>query len=624
MKKFISILVSAILITSCCLCAFATETTESGFTVKIVHTNDIHSRVIEDESGGIIGLSKIKTLIDNYTEDADLGLALDSGDIFHGQSIATLVEGESVARLIGACGYDAMTVGNHDWNYGKDRLKELVNIVNQNNEKDFSLLAGNVINNDGSRFFNDEYLIKTVEKNGENLKIGIFGLIDPNIYGDTAPSNVSGLVFTDMKEYSEKAVEHLEGQGCQLIIALAHAISPKTLATEVDGVDLWLTGHEHTDINETVTTPNGGKSLVVENGYYLYEAGLIELNCDVNGENEIENLEFKTSSADYTVCADLEPDAAVQKLLDDINAEQSVILQEVVGSTPVDLDGVWEHLRIGETTMGRAITDAYLLETGADVAFENAGGVRSSIDAGEVTYGDVINVLPFGNYIVTKQVTGKDLLNILETSIDIQIKSIAAYDSGEYDAWPDNSGSYLQVGGMKVEYNLSNVYGKRVASAYVGADKLDENKIYTVATNNFAAVSSDYPMLATKEERGEYSACDEALINFFKQDDNKIIESVSAERMISVSEPPVTQPTTVETQPSSTEAITVPANTDATSSTSNTVKPNKDNNVNNGDSSNIATGKEIVIYSIAVILIVSVFCIYFFRRKLVITECDKK
>lgn len=408
-EKIISSFLDCTLIVFNCISAFSVTEGESEFCLKIVHTNDIHSRVIENESGGIIGVSKLKTLIDEHTRNSDMSLVLDSGDLFHGQSIATLVKGESIAKLAGTCGYDAMTAGNHDWNYGKDRLKELVNITNENDVKDF-------------------------------------------------------------------------------------------------------------------------------------------------------------------------------KMLD-------------------------------ETNLGRAVTNAYLLETGADVAFENAGGIRASIKKGDVLYGDIIGALPYGNYIVTKTVTGQDLLEILETSIDIQIKSIAANDSGEYDAWLKNSGSYLQIGGMTVEYNISKPYGERVESAFVGAKKLENDSYYTVATNNFAAVSSVYLQLATKEECGEFSACDEALINFFNQDDEKILTSVNTPRMIQTTTPIETVPPTSSVSHSESTAVATAA-TDPTSATSNTTA-NAVNKTSTPDtpSNGIATGSGFAIFSIITVVIIFAASFYIFRRK---------
>ena len=527
-KKISSLLVSLIMLLSITLVmpfsASAAETTD--FTIKIVHTNDIHARVVENEKGGIIGMERLAGIIDESRKGADISLVADSGDMFHGQSIATLVRGESIARLMKECGYDAMTAGNHDWSYGKDRLLELVEMSGAD------LLCGNVIDENGNPFFGYDYIMHEAENDGKTLTVGVFGLIDPAVYSSTAPSNVAGLTFTDPVEYADKTAKALKEEGCDVVIALAHTYKPEELAKHVDGVDLWLCGHEHIDINTTVTTPNGSTAIVIENGYYLYQVGLIELNVAMDESGEVANIDYNRTALDYEKASAYEKDADVTAVLDEINKEQSVILNKVVGSSPAELDGVWEDLRIDETNLGRAVTAAYLKATGADVAFENAGGIRASVKAGEITYGDIISVSPYGNYIVTKQVTGKQLKEILETSIDIQLQCISANDSGIYDAWPKSSGSYLQTGGMTVEYNPSLEAGKRVVSVKVGDKPLDENKLYTVATNNFVAVSSYYPQLAEAEETGEFCACDEALIEFFKQDSAVIEQAVTKQGMI--------------------------------------------------------------------------------------------
>lgn len=533
MRKIISVLLSMLLVTAGSVPVFAVDEKSENFDIKIVHTNDIHARVQEDASSGIIGMPKLKTLIDNYTADSDMKLVLDSGDLYHGQSFATLVKGVSVAQLVQACGYDAMTAGNHDWNYGKDQLKNLETISG------CTVLTGNVVDTNGASFFDQEYLIKSVEKNGTELKIGIFGMIDPQIYSSTAPSNVEGLEFTDMTAYAQEAVADLENMDCDIIIALVHAIDPVDLAEGVDGVDLWLAGHEHQDIDTVVTTPDGSESRVIENAYYLYEAGLIEIECSVDGSGNIENLDITASKAAYDDVKDLEGDTAVQALIDQIKADEDIELTKVVGSTPEDLDGVWEHLRIGETNLGRVITDAYLLETDADVAFENAGGIRASVSKGDVTYGDIIGIAPFGNYIVTKQITGAELLEVLETALSIQVDCIAANNSGDYDAWPVHSGEYLQVGGMTVKYDLSKEEGNRIWYAEVQGEPLVKDKLYTVASNNFLVISAVYPQLAAAGEVGQYSACDEALIKYFEQSEDMILKSVTTAHMI---EEPYTEP----------------------------------------------------------------------------------
>lgn len=611
LKKLTSVLLGATLAVSGTVCAFATDSDDTtDFCVKIVHTNDIHARVEENAKSSIIGMPKLKTLIDSFTESSDMDLVVDSGDLFHGQSIATLVQGESIAELVKACGYDAMTAGNHDWNYGKDRLKELAKLA------DVEMLTGNVVDESGEQFFDNEYYVETTSKDGQELKVGIFGVIDPDIYSKTAGTNVEGLTFTDSAEYAIMAADELEEMGCDVVIALTHTYDPVSLASKVDGVDLWLAGHEHVDIDSEVTTPDGSKSRVIENGYYLYEAGLIDLDCSLDSDGEVVSIDINANKADYSAAQNLEENAEVKAVLDNIKSEQSVILNEVVGSTPQDLDGVWEDLRIDETNLGRAVTDAYLLETGADIAFENAGGIRASVKKGDLTYGDIIGISPFGNYIVTKQITGKQLVEILETSIDIQKKSIAANDSGEYDAWPENSGSYLQTGGITVEYNLDLDYGKRVISVKVGNEPLDDNKLYTVATNNFVAVNENYPQLANAEETGEYSACDEALIKYFSQSEDVILKSVTTPRMIKTSATePTTEPTQPETEPTTaTEPTEQPAtsSTDPTSATGTTSATQNSTESNNGA---VKTGVAEVAGTVVFILLISALSAYVFSRR---------
>ena len=503
------------------------------FDINVVHTNDIHGRVKEDTWNQVIGLPKVKTYIDQVSKGKDLSLALDGGDTFHGQSIATLVKGESVAKLLGNCGYDAVGVGNHDWNYGKERLKELESIVRANGSQDFSLLAGNVVDEKGNKFFDQNYLIKQVEKDGKVLKVGVFGVIDPLIYNATSPNNVQGLAFTDMQEYSLKATAKLKEQGCQIIIGMAHCIDPKSLASSVDGVNLWIAGHEHTTLNEVVTTPNGNSALVVETGYNLWNFGNVEISCTLDADANVKKLTMKENLVDYQTGLALSPDVNVQNHLNSIEASQQEILLQLVGSTPIELDGVWEHTRINETTMGRAVSEAYLLATNADIAFENAGGIRSSIKKGQVTYQDVLDVSPYGNYIVTKELTGKEILEMLETSLEIMKANIAANESGDYDGWPGNSGNMLQVGGIDVEYNLSLPTGKRIIKAFVQGKTIESDQTYIVAMNNYLPNDViDYPQLEGKANIHEYQSCEDALAAFLNQSENIIMEKLEHKCMI--------------------------------------------------------------------------------------------
>lgn len=495
------------------------------FDVKIVHTNDIHARVEEDDYNQVIGMDRLSGIAQAFTEGADGSLMLDSGDTFHGQPIATLVKGESVAKLMKACGYDAMTTGNHDWSYGKERLKELGGIAN------VKILSGNIKNADGTSFFDTDELVKEITKNGKTLKIGVFGVSDPEMKNKTTPSNVEGLDFQDAVAYAKREAATLKAEWCDVVIALSHTLDPKNVAAQVDGVDLWLCGHEHIELSESVTTPDGSKTYVSESGHYLNSVGLIDLNCTMDEDGSV-HVDYEKTSVDYEEAQNYPKDASVTAVLDTIKAENETALNRVIGTSPVELDGVWEHIRIGQTNLGNVITDAYLLATGADIAFENAGGIRASIAAGTVTYGDVINVSPYGNYVVTKKLTGAQIKEMLESSLTIQKNCIVANDSGEWDAWPNDSGSYLQVGGIIVRFDPAQPAGARVLSVQKDGQELDDTKEYTVAVNNYLAGSDSYPQLANAAEIGEYSCCEELLIQFFEQGSDAVTASAAKQNMI--------------------------------------------------------------------------------------------
>ena len=495
------------------------------FDVKIVHTNDIHARVEEDDYNQVIGMDRLSGIVQTFTEGADGSLMLDSGDTFHGQPIATIVKGESVAKLMKACGYDAMTTGNHDWSYGKERLKELGGIAN------VKILSGNIKNADGTSFFDTDELVKEITKNGKTLKIGVFGVSDPEMKNKTTPSNVEGLEFQDAVTYARREAAALKAEGCDVVIALSHTLDPKNVAAQVDGVDLWLCGHEHIELSESVTTPDGSKTYVSESGHYLNSVGLIDMNCTMDEDGSV-HVDYEKTSVDYEEAQNYPKDASVTAVLDTIKAENETELNRVIGTSPVELDGVWEHIRIGQTNLGNVITDAYLLATGADIAFENAGGIRASIAAGTVTYGDVINVSPYGNYVVTKKLTGTQIKEMLETSLTIQKNCIVANDSGEWDAWPNDSGSYLQVGGITVRFDPAQPAGERVLSVQKDGQELDDTKEYTVAVNNYLAGSDSYPQLADAAEVGEYSCCEELLIQFFEQGSDAVTASAAKQNMI--------------------------------------------------------------------------------------------
>ena len=333
------------------------------------------------------------------------------------------------------------------------------------------------------------------------------------------------------REKSNESKRRSRERNRQACIELSAKNDRLNVAAQVDGVDLWLCGHEHIELSESVTTPDGSKTYVSESGHYLNSVGLIDLNCTMDEDGSV-YVDYEKTSVDYEAAQNYPKDASVTAVLDTIKAENETALNRVIGTSPVELDGVWEHIRIGQTNLGNVITDAYLLATGADIAFENAGGIRASIAAGTVTYGDVINVSPYGNYVVTKKLTGAQIKEMLESSLTIQKNCIVANDSGEWDAWPNDSGSYLQVGGIIVRFDPAQPAGERVLSVQKDGQELDDTKEYTVAVNNYLAGSDSYPQLADAAEVGEYSCCEELLIQFFEQGSDAVTASVAKQNMI--------------------------------------------------------------------------------------------
>ena len=555
-KKLISLLLGVCLLLGGMISVSAIDAKAGGtFHISVVHTNDIHGNILADDENQVLGLARVKTFYERQKKGNDLTFLFDAGDYFHGQSFATVDQGKAAAELMGACGYTAMTVGNHDWNYGKDRLKELESLLKEEKFM-FAMLAGNVINPlENNTFFKNKTYTVSLERPYGKMKVAIFGVFDPRLVSATAPENTDGLWFEDMQDYAQERANSLKQQGYQIVICLTHCIDPVALASSVDNVDLWVAGHDHKQIAQTVTTPNGGKSYVVENTSNLNTIGNVEIECtlDANGNVASLSMEEKTVSYEEGFYIPEHPDMLSR--IEEIKAEQAPLLEKVVGYSPEYLDGSWENIRIGETGLARADTNAYLLETGADVAMENAGGIRSSITKGDVTYQDVLNVSPFGNYVVTLHLTGEELLSMMERSLEIMRQNQAANLSGDYDAWPQNSGNLLQIAGMQITYDMEKPNGSRILSATVGGQKLVADKEYTVAMNNYLATDTvDYPELIGKSMVYEYGACVDILADYFQLSSDEILQDIKTENLIgsrSESEDStVPKPETPVTQPS--------------------------------------------------------------------------
>lgn len=500
----------------------------SAGSVDIVHVNDIHGRY---EVDGVNAFAALK----GVSDEVGAALTLDAGDTFHGDSFSTVTEGESIARLMEASGIDATTPGNHDWSYGATRLDEL------DDRYDFSILAANVVYADtGEPYFDNPYLLKMVRledeggnEAGDAIAIGAIGVIDEDFYSSTPLANVEGLRFADPAEAATRAAAALREQGADIVICLTHNEDPQGLAQATSGIDAVISGHEHLAIDETVTAADGREVPVVEVPS--------SPSSDYFGVIGVLTLEIQKTDAGYAVASHTESqvptttcggeDDAIVSLTEQIVSENSTMLNAVIGYsdqaypygvTQGTEPGGWERVRTEDTSIGHVVTGSYLALTGADLAFENAGGIRAGVPAGEVTAGDLISISPYGNTLATYELTGAQILETLERSLDISAacrdvlaRQIAAIEAGEDPmqySWPDNSGSVIVVGGATMQVAWGAPSGERIRSIAIGGEPLDGDRVYSVAMNSYLpGLADEYPAFASMVLVQKWGTCEEAL-----------------------------------------------------------------------------------------------------------------
>lgn len=521
--KPISLVISvSLLATMCPMQIFAAEQTqEQDTTIQIVHTNDIHGYYTETKSG-TLGFAVLKSIVDQ--EGADL--VLDMGDTFHGQAFATIDEGSSIAELMKEVGYDAVTPGNHDWSYGAERLKELEKIGG------FPILAANVTTLNGSDFFEQNYLVKEVTADdGTKLKVGVVGVIDDEFYRSTASDNIEGLTFEEEAQEATKIAQYLNDvEKCDIVLAMTHQSDCEEFIANIKGIDAVLAGHEHIVMNESYPDSEGKLVPVVEAGYYMNNIGVMELTLDADSK-EIVSVDERF----YTMENNIAENEQVKDSISEIEKQQQVTLSQTIGYTENACPYTWEDVRIAQQDIGKLVTESYLEFTGADVAFENAGGIRAGLDAGDITYQDVISISPYGNIVVTKRLTGKEILDILNQSMaigkacdDVYTIQKEAVQKGEdpYQySWPEDSGSYLQFSGIDVETNEN---GQIISAKINGAD-VAENQMYVVAMNNYLGESDVYTALPEAGLEQEFGTCEQALVKYIQNRNNMNEAEGSAE-----------------------------------------------------------------------------------------------
>jgi 2',3'-cyclic-nucleotide 2'-phosphodiesterase (5'-nucleotidase family) len=388
-----------------------------------------------------------------------------------------------------------MVIGSNDWNFGLDRLLALERVSGM------PILCGNVVHRDtGEPVFEHESLIFEVQ----GLWVGVFGIIDPELYNETAPNLLEGIVYQDPVQCAQRLTAKLRAQGCDIVVCITPSAVVER-AIRVAGMDLVLTGPAEAPETLITETPR-----IIRGGYLLQSVHQVDIRFETDTRTII-SIEDTILPAEDLV--NVVPDPRTETALSAFQDALEPILEEVIGQTPVFLDADVRTIRIQDTNLTRLISDAYRTTTGADIAFVNSSVIRQSIPAGTITNSDVIDLLPYGNYLVTLQVRGQGILETLEHSASIFLQARASAAAQSSGLWPVNSGRGLHVSGLTFKCSVDNPAGAQVWDVRVGPDQLplDPDAMYTVAVSNYVQSLPDYPYLNEAVEIQTWPACIEVL-----------------------------------------------------------------------------------------------------------------
>ena len=482
-KKVLSLLLVLAMMFSLGITAGAEEPAQDlSDSIIILHTNDVH--------GAIDGYAKAAALKKTYEDMGAYVLLMDAGDFIQGDPTVSTSEGATAVELMNMAGYDVAAPGNHEFDYGYANLKDLAG------KAEFPIVAANVLYG-GKTAFTDNVTFTAPD----GTKIGVFGLDTPETSTKAHPAKIKGVTFLaddDLVACAQEQVNELEAEGCDIIVCLGHlGIDDEStgnrsidLLEEVDGVDLFIDGHSHSDLNDVLEAV-GEDGLV--NGTLLTSTGtkFESIGVVVISDGVMQAINIPTSDIvvkpDKTVA---DRAAAIQKEIDDEYGA-------AFAKTEVELNGVKAEVRAGETNLGNLITDALVwgaaeAGTKVDAAVTNGGGIRASIAKGGITKKDVNTVLPFGNTLSIVKVTGAELLEALEASTYCTPETIGGFPHVSGIVFTVDTGKPYDQG---EQYPGSTYYApksiQRVTIQSVGGKAFDPKATYTIATNDFLAAGGD-------------------------------------------------------------------------------------------------------------------------------------
>ncbi len=486
------------LLTGAASLALTAGIASADYSLTILHTNDFHARFEpiskydsgcgdEDNAEGKCfgGSARLVTAVADARARTNNSILVDGGDQFQGTLFYTYYKGKLAAEMMNKLGYDAMTVGNHEFDDGPEVLRGFMDAV------DFPVLMSNA-DVSGEELLAGKLAKSTViERGGE--KLGLIGLTPQDT--DELASPGPNIVFTDPVNAVQGEVDKLTEMGVNKIIVLSHSgyKVDQAVAAGTIGVDVIVGGHSNTLLSNTNERAEGayptmvGETAIVQ--AYAYGKFLGELNVTFNDAGEITEAKGEPIIVDGGVAED----AATKARIMEAAAPLEEIRNKVVANAGAAIEGDRAVCRVQECAMGNLVADAMLArvkDQGIEVAIANSGGLRASIDAGDVTMGEVLTVLPFQNTLSTFKVSGETLMAALENGVS-QMEEV--------------KGRFPQVSGMSFTVDASEEVGSRVSDVMVGGMALDVGKMYGVVSNNYVRGGGDgYKMFRDAQDAYDF------------------------------------------------------------------------------------------------------------------------
>lgn len=427
MKKKICIgfVVLAMLLSSLGLVTSAADTQE----IVILFESDVHCSVD--------GYAKIAALKDEISDDAEYVGVVTSGDFVQGGSLGIVSKGEYIINIMNLIGYDAVGLGNHEFDYKTERLHELVNKL------DSTVVCSNYKKIGEEKSVFNPYIIVPYG----DTEVAYIGIITPDTLTSSSPAqfkNEEGqytysFCANTLYENTQKSIDAAKKEGADYIIALAHLgteyvfeqWSAQTLIQNTTGLDVVLDGHSHSVVEGMVVNDKAGNDVIVAStGTGFANIGKLTLS-----DGAIKTELVPTQTYEKT-------DEEITKYIATINEEYAKLGERKIGVSEVSLTTLDEQgnriIRNAETNLGDFCADAYREITGADIGFINGGGIRNDIDTGDITFNEILGVFPFANKTCISEVTGQQIVDMLEYGLVF---------------YPEENGSFQHVSGIKFDFD---------------------------------------------------------------------------------------------------------------------------------------------------------------------------